>query len=90
VICLILSPLCVLHVQVVQCLTELGLSVKHARISSDGGWFVDGKHHPAWASTPILHNCVNGMRDFNPELAQPLGYWMPATGLQVHCMQHVL
>lgn len=28
--------------QVVQCLTELGLSVKQARISSDGGWFVDG------------------------------------------------
>lgn len=27
--------------QVVQCLTEMGLSVKKARISSDGGWFVD-------------------------------------------------
>lgn len=31
--------------QVVQCLTELGLSVRHARISSDGGWFVDGEQH---------------------------------------------
>jgi hypothetical protein len=30
-------------VEVVQCLTELGLSVVRARISSDGGWFVDGK-----------------------------------------------
>lgn len=29
-------------VQVVQCLTELGLSILRARISSDGGWFVDG------------------------------------------------
>ena len=29
--------------QVVQCLTELGLSIKRARISSDGGWFVDGE-----------------------------------------------
>lgn len=27
--------------QVVQHLTELGLNVKSARISSDGGWFVD-------------------------------------------------
>lgn len=27
--------------QVVQCLTELGLNVRRARISSDGGWFVD-------------------------------------------------
>lgn len=31
--------------QVVQCLTELGLSIKLARISSDGGWFVDGKQY---------------------------------------------
>jgi UTP:GlnB (protein PII) uridylyltransferase len=30
--------------QVVQCLTELGLNVKKARISSDGGWFVDEFH----------------------------------------------
>lgn len=29
--------------QVVQCLTELGLGICRARISSDGGWFVDGK-----------------------------------------------
>eukprot|EP00955_Chlamydomonas_euryale_P107090 365744-Chlamydomonas_euryale.AAC.2 len=29
--------------QVVQCLTELGLSIRRARISSDGGWFVDGE-----------------------------------------------
>lgn len=29
--------------QVVQGLTELGLEVHRARISSDGGWFVDGK-----------------------------------------------
>jgi hypothetical protein len=29
---------------VVQCLTELGLNVKRARISSDGGWFVDEFH----------------------------------------------
>ena len=28
-------------VQVVQCLTEMGLSVRKARISSDGEWFVD-------------------------------------------------
>lgn len=28
--------------QVVQGLTELGLEVHSARISSDGGWFVDG------------------------------------------------
>ena len=27
--------------QVVQHFTELGLNVKSARISSDGGWFVD-------------------------------------------------
>jgi len=31
-------------VEVVQCLTELGLIVKRARISSDGGWFVDEFH----------------------------------------------
>eukprot|EP00878_Enallax_costatus_P041610 GHUV01048434.1.p1 GENE.GHUV01048434.1~~GHUV01048434.1.p1 ORF type:complete len:220 (+),score=65.20 GHUV01048434.1:1204-1863(+) len=31
-------------VEVVQCLTELGLSVSQARISSDGGWFVDEFH----------------------------------------------
>lgn len=31
-------------VEVVQCLTELGLNVKRARISSDGGWFVDEFH----------------------------------------------
>jgi hypothetical protein len=29
--------------QVVQCLAELHLYVKQARISSDGGWFVDGE-----------------------------------------------
>ena len=29
--------------QVVQHFTELGLNVRRARISSDGGWFVDGK-----------------------------------------------
>ena len=29
--------------QVVQHFTELGLNVGRARISSDGGWFVDGK-----------------------------------------------
>lgn len=28
--------------QVVQHFTELGLNVRRARISSDGGWFVDG------------------------------------------------
>lgn len=28
--------------QVVQCLTELGLQFTKARITSDGGWFVDG------------------------------------------------
>ncbi|KAG2422884.1 hypothetical protein HXX76_015712 [Chlamydomonas incerta] len=28
-------------IEVVQCLTELGLSIRCARISSDGGWFVD-------------------------------------------------
>lgn len=31
-------------VEVVQCITELGLNVKKARISSDGGWFVDEFH----------------------------------------------
>ena len=30
-------------VEVVQGLTELGLDVHRARISSDGGWFVDGE-----------------------------------------------
>lgn len=30
------------RVQVVQCLTELGLSFTKARVTSDGGWFVDG------------------------------------------------
>lgn len=49
------APHYVCHVQVVQCLTELGLSVKHARISSDGGWFVDGKHYPAAAPSLTLH-----------------------------------
>ena len=43
----ILAPLhhvsCANWTQVVQCLTELGLSIKRARISSDGGWFVDGE-----------------------------------------------
>ena len=29
-------------VQVVQCLTDLGLSLISARIASDGGWFIDG------------------------------------------------
>mmetsp|Transcript_9972 Transcript_9972/g.21294 ORF Transcript_9972/g.21294 Transcript_9972/m.21294 type:complete len:599 (+) Transcript_9972:309-2105(+) len=28
-------------VELVQCLTELGLNVRKARISSDGGWFID-------------------------------------------------
>jgi hypothetical protein len=28
-------------IEVVQCLTELNLSIRKARISSDGGWFVD-------------------------------------------------
>jgi glycine cleavage system regulatory protein len=31
-------------VEVVQCLTEMGLNVRKARISSDGGWFVDEFH----------------------------------------------
>lgn len=31
-------------VEVVQLLTELGLCVTKARISSDGGWFVDEFH----------------------------------------------
>mmetsp|Transcript_32075 Transcript_32075/g.95782 ORF Transcript_32075/g.95782 Transcript_32075/m.95782 type:complete len:411 (-) Transcript_32075:840-2072(-) len=31
-------------IEVVQCLTELGLSIRRARISSDGGWFVDEFH----------------------------------------------
>ncbi len=31
------------RLQVVQCLTELNLSIRKARISSDGGWFVDGE-----------------------------------------------
>lgn len=30
--------------EIVQLLTELGLNVKRARISSDGGWFVDEFH----------------------------------------------
>ncbi len=30
-------------VEVVMSLTELGLSIRRARISSDGGWFVDGE-----------------------------------------------
>lgn len=29
-------------VEVVQCLTELSLSIHRARISSDGGWFING------------------------------------------------
>jgi len=33
--------------QVVQTLTELNLSIKRARISSDGGWFVDGESQHA-------------------------------------------
>jgi hypothetical protein len=28
-------------VELVECLTEMGLNVRRARISSDGGWFVD-------------------------------------------------
>ncbi|KAG1661089.1 hypothetical protein FOA52_012078 [Chlamydomonas sp. UWO 241] len=28
-------------VELVQCLTEVGLNVMKARISSDGGWFID-------------------------------------------------
>jgi hypothetical protein len=35
-------------VQVVQCLTELGLSFTKARITSDGGWFVDGAQQLRW------------------------------------------
>eukprot|EP00201_Polytomella_parva_P022516 CAMPEP_0175043002 /NCGR_PEP_ID=MMETSP0052_2-20121109/2908_1 /TAXON_ID=51329 ORGANISM="Polytomella parva, Strain SAG 63-3" /NCGR_SAMPLE_ID=MMETSP0052_2 /ASSEMBLY_ACC=CAM_ASM_000194 /LENGTH=305 /DNA_ID=CAMNT_0016305939 /DNA_START=165 /DNA_END=1078 /DNA_ORIENTATION=- len=31
-------------IEVVQCFTELGLSIRRARISSDGGWFVDEFH----------------------------------------------
>lgn len=40
--------------QVVQCLTELGLSVKQARISSDGGWFVDGEQLGCCAAHPTI------------------------------------
>jgi hypothetical protein len=29
---------------VVQCLTELSLSIQWARISSDGGWFINELH----------------------------------------------
>lgn len=39
-----LLTVCMVWLQVVQCLTELGLNVKKARISSDGGWFVDEFH----------------------------------------------
>ena len=33
-------------------MTELGLNVKKARISSDGGWFVDGKQR--WHGTACI------------------------------------
>ena len=44
-------------VQVVQCLTEMGLSFTKARITSDGGWFVDGAPHLVSSAshlTPLL------------------------------------
>ena len=42
-LCRIQSKLGSASPQVVQHFTELGLAVRKARISSDGGWFVDGK-----------------------------------------------
>ena len=40
--------------QVVQHFTELGLNVRRARISSDGGWFVDGKVFIALSTATCL------------------------------------
>lgn len=44
-------------VEVVQCLTELGLNVKRARISSDGGWFVD-EFHVTETAGPMQQVCT--------------------------------
>lgn len=37
--------------QVVQVLTDMDLIIKKAYISSDGGWFMDGKVFPSTAQT---------------------------------------
>lgn len=44
--------------QVVQALTELGLDVYRARISSDGGWFVDGAAAPPAPLPPAVAGVV--------------------------------
>jgi hypothetical protein len=51
--------LVLLRWQVVQCLTELGLSVKQARISSDGGWFVDGEQSNSLPGYIRIHAVVH-------------------------------
>lgn len=51
-------------VEVVQCLTELGLNISKARISSDGGWFVDGASNCVCVSVGVLwlSSCEDRMR----------------------------
>lgn len=44
--------------QVVQHFTELGLNVRRARISSDGGWFVDGTAPMMLLTTRVLQSVV--------------------------------
>lgn len=62
-------------VEVVQCLTELGLNVKRARISSDGGWFVD-EFHVTETAGPIQqvssNTAVGQMQDSAAVTAQQL------------------
>ncbi|KAL6750236.1 hypothetical protein V8C86DRAFT_2441165, partial [Haematococcus lacustris] len=42
-------------IEVVQCLTELNLSIRRARISSDGGWFVDAPcPYPCGPCGPVV------------------------------------
>lgn len=52
--------------QVVQHFTELGLNVRRARISSDGGWFVDGKAPMVLLTTSAC--AVNGLLSRLPAL----------------------
>ena len=71
--------------QIVQHFTELDLRISSARVSSDGGWFVDGEHPPRRAAArrvppPALHTSGGppvGARTVHPHRALPWPLALP-------------
>jgi hypothetical protein len=57
--------------QVIQCLTELGLSFTKARVTSDGGWFVDGASFLGLGQN-VLSICDGGWKADSDRILRPV------------------